>query len=448
MFRNANQRQRGHRNETSTITVNRQPDWWDALTSDPNVLALGIEWKRPEDWTPPEDDSIFGAGTMDVVSLTERHEAISGGKLLVGTGPTVTRRVIPIDADVHWYLDPGKPDALWSALGYAYPAWLWVPVEPTAEALAEVLSSSHPTPALERTELTETSRGFLGFMHQVMVPNVYSGDMVDLNGLDLDRYMTMVHYVDAGFWGSHWQDDPMSDAPGEAGPIGMLAFKNDYLTGAQRIGRVPSMTWRTLHSRSYVSFEVHQRDVVCAAVRYRPSPASHQKVVAQINEELNGDFPVDMPLDAIGALTGFNFARESGLIDNLTEPESTEYLIGGLRAFAALWSGDLRQTRRLREFTDHPDTEVRLTLARIATWYCYRFLLQDLALAETDPDLIDELETMQMRLGSGPGDNYNAFGDYFSETPVMVDSDGHAVEVVNPPDWDDDYEDDEEEGES
>lgn len=430
--------------------MNQKPDWWDALTADQSSLDFGVEWKRPEDWAPFEDDSGFpAAGTMQLASLTERHEAISESKVLVGAGPTVTQRLLGIEHDVHWYLDPRKPEVLWCALDFAYPAWLWVPVEPTAAALAEVLSASLPRPALEFTELTETSRGFLGFMSTVKVPNVYSGDMVDFNGLDLDRYMTMVHYTEGGSWGSHWLDDPVSDDVEQVTPIGMLAFNHDHLTKAQQIGRIPSMTWRTLHSRSYVSFEIHQRDIVCAAVRYRPSPASHQKTVAQLNDELNADFPVDMPLDAIGTLTGFNFSRERGLVNNLTEPENTDYLIGGLRIFAALWSGDLRETQRLRAYTDHPDVKVRIALASIASWYGYQFLLQDLALTETDPDLIDELEDLQITVGSGPGDNYNAFGDYFDGSPVMVDHNGQPVGMVNPPDWDDDeeYEDDEDDEE-
>jgi hypothetical protein len=58
----------------------------------------------------------------------------------------------------------------------------------------------------------------------------------------------------------------------------ITGFKRRNHTSAQMLGRIPSMTWRTVHSRSYVSFEIHQRDIVCAAVHYRPSPESHQKV--------------------------------------------------------------------------------------------------------------------------------------------------------------------------
>jgi hypothetical protein len=131
-----------------------------------------VQWKRPEDWqSPNSEDALFGAGTMSLASRTERHKAVSESKLLVGTGPGIARRLMDGDTDVHWYLDPEEPDVLWCALGYAYPAWLWVPVEPNAAALAEVLSASHPRPELRLTELTETARGYLGFLDEVDVPH-------------------------------------------------------------------------------------------------------------------------------------------------------------------------------------------------------------------------------------------------------------------------------------
>jgi hypothetical protein len=237
----------------------------------------------------------------------------------------------------------------------------------------------------------------------------------------------------------------MADEIETVSPLAMSAFKRDNQTSAQMLGRIPSMTWRTLHSRSYLSFEVHQRDIVCAAVRYRPSPASHQKVVAQLREETGIDYPVDLPLDVIGSLCGFGFSRERDLVRNLDAPEQPGYLLGGIRVCAALWSGDLRSTMRLRDFADHADGEVRLTLARVAQWYGYRFLFEELSLAETDPELLGQFEYLQVTLGSDGGDPYNAFDDYFSGSPIMVDRQGNPVEVDNPPNWDDDEDYDDEE---
>jgi hypothetical protein len=179
-------------------------------------------------------------------------------------------------------------------------------------------------------------------------------------------------------------------------------------------------------------------------VQYRTSPASHQKVVAQLRAETGIDYPVDLPLDVIGALGGFGFNRERDLLANLEAPEQPGHLLGGIRVCAALWSGDLRSTMRLREFADHADPEVRLTLARVAQWYGYRFLFEELSLAETDPDLLGRFEYLQITLGSDGGDPYNAFDDYFSGSAIMIDQQGEPVEVENRADWDDDEYDDEE----
>jgi hypothetical protein len=425
-----------------------EPDWWDALAADAAVRDLGVELRPIEDWhVPGADEFERSDGTINIPALTERHVDICAGTILVGSGPVVPRRLMAFDDPVHWYLNPDKPDVLWCALDSSYPAWLWIPVEPTPAAFAEVLSASHPTPKLRLTELNRTAHGFIGYTTDVKIPNVYSGEFVHFNGHDLDRYMTMVHYTEVDSWGSYQLDDPMKDHVEPVSPLVMTAFKRNNMTGAQMIGRIPSMTWRTLHSRSYVSFEVHQRDLLCAAVRYRSSPESHQRVVARLNDEFGMDFPVDMPLDAIGTLTGFEFGRERVLGHYLTEPETPGHLAAGLRVFAALWSGDLRETLRLRAFAGHEAPQVRASLCRLANWYGYRFLLEDLAFASTDPDAVSQLEYLQLTLGSDEGDNYNAFDDYFSGVPVMVDRNGEAVATVNPPgrDDDEDYEEDEEE---
>ena len=419
-----------------------QPEWWAGLTADPAVRALGVAWRSPEDWEALEDSGPSD-GTMTNTAFRGLHTAACEGKYLVGMGPGITRRFMGIDTVACWYLDPAKPDVLWCALDQSYAGWLWVPVGPTVDGIAEVLSSSHPTPALRRTELTSFARGFLGFYGQVELPNVYSGEFVDFNGHDLDRYMTMVHYTEVDSWGSSHLEDPMADDVEPVSPLVMSAFKRQNQTSAQLLGRIPSMTWRTLHSRSYVSFEVHQRDIVCAAVHYRPSPASHRNVVAQLRQETGIDYPVDLPLDVIGTLGGFGFSREQDLIGNLDDPETPDHLMGSMRVLAALWSGNLRHTLRLRRFAADTDPEVRMALARIANWYGYRFLFEDLALTETDPGLLERFECLQVTLGSDGGDRYNAFGDYFSGSPIMVDYNGDAVEVEHPEAWDDDEDEDE-----
>jgi hypothetical protein len=417
--------------------MTQPPDWWESLIADPVTQRLGIDWHAPSDWKPVDDEAWTGTMSNELLDSMDAQQR--AGKVLVGSGPAVSRRAMGHDSKVNWFLDPEQPQQLWCALGEFYAAWLWVPIAPTASAVAEVLSASHPRPELTRLDLTSFTRGFLGFRDEVLVPHVYSGDMVELNGHDLDRYFTGVEYVEQSSWASAKLDDPMRDEVESVSPVVMLAASKQNNSNTQLLGRIPSMTWRTAHSRSYLSFEIHSRAVVCASVRYRPAPASHQDVVKRLNDEYNADFPTDLPLDVIGALSGFNFARETGLIHNLTEPEDMDQLAAGIRIFAALWCGDLKQTARLREFAGHEEPTVRLAVAQAASWYGYRFLLEEIALAETEPDMIAALENLVIQ-GSDP-DTFNAFGDHFHEQPVMIDRNGDAVHTWTHDPGDDEPED-------
>ena len=96
-----------------------------------------------------------------------------------------------------------------------------------------------------------------------------------------------------------------------------------------------------------------------------------------------------------------------------------------LRCLAALWHGDLCRTLGLRDWAAHPDPAVRADLVMVAHSYDHRFLMQELALAESDADELARLEDL---LDRAPGpDVFNAFGDDFGGAPIMVDESGAPV---------------------
>lgn len=428
---------------TDSTTAPPVPPWWDALTNDATLREPGIDWRPPAEWAPGDKpDTVMG--TIQVPRFEDADTRLRAGKVAVGTGPVTTRRGMGHDVAVTWYLDPEAPDRLWCALCDDYPAWLWIPVEPAAAPITAVLAGMFPRPELFATDLTAFARGFLGMTSEVRVPNVYTGEFVELNGLDLDRYFTGVPFVEPQSWGSAHLDDPLRDDIGSVSPIVALAVARNGGHKQQRIGRIPSMTWRTMHSRSYLSIEIHQRSLVCAAVRYRPAPPAHQAVVAAVNERFDTWFPADLPLDVIGALTGYYYSDEADLIGNLTDPEDPDQLALGLRIISALRCGDLRRTLRIREYASHQEPVVRLALAQIADWYNYRFLFEDLLRHETDPTIAAAITDRLLR-GSDP-DAYNAFGDFFDGEPLYVDEDGNGVAVADRWSDDEDEEGDEDEG--
>lgn len=420
------------------------PQWWQTLTGDGGTDPLGITWRDRDDWESPDEDS--SAGTLNNADTRRLDSRIRDGKLLVGTGPTVNMRGLGVGVDAGWFLDPDRPEQLWCALGDFYDPRLWIPVEPNREALSEALSSSHPKPRLRNADLTSFVRGFLGFRQDVVLPNVYSGDMVPFNGLDLDRYTTMMRYLEQSSWASSRQEDPYQDDFTALSPLELGGYERQHRLKSQRLGWVPSMSWRTLHSRSILSFEIHARALVCAAVRYRPTPKSHHTVVERINAELNLDYPLDLPLDVVGALTCLNFQSAAELEDNLTDPGSDEHLATAIQVFGALWHGDLRATLRLRQYATHPDSSVRHAVLRVAADYNYRFLFEEVALVTTDPESMEQLADYLI-IGTDP-DNYNAFGDHFDgQVPVMIDKEGNPVEVLTDYLGDGDAADDEDEPE-
>ncbi|MGA8112878.1 MAG: hypothetical protein WCA46_04350 [Actinocatenispora sp.] len=420
------------------------PEWWPDLYTDPASAELGIDWSPADDWEAESDDPAdqWGGGIV-VPGLVELDRERRAGMVCVGRGPGVARRGIGYDVTVYWYLDPQAPDTLWCALGAEYPSWLWFPVPPTVAGLREALSDVLDRPSLRRPDLPASVRGFLGYRRNVQVPHVYSGEFVEFNGADLARYFSGVDYVEPRSWGSVRVDDPLRDDVGAVSPLTMMALGR--ADSAQRLGMVPSMTWRTLHSRSYLSIEVHGQELVCASVRYRPSPASHRGVVARLNERTGRTWPEDLPLDVIGALTGYGFDRADDLAHNLEHPDRIASMVWVL---AALWQGDLRRTRRLREYATHPDPAVRRAVVRMASWYNYRFLLYDVALVETDPETLGRIDEVLTTGGNGP-DTFNAFQEYFGNgAPVLVDFDGTAVPTWSDGDDDEDGTDDEDAGDA
>jgi hypothetical protein len=160
----------------------------------------------------------------------------------------------------------------------------------------------------------------------------------------------------------------------------------------QARGHVWSETRRTRHSRSYLTIEVHHRDVFVAEVRYRPSP--HVAVIEAMNAHFGCDYPTDMPVDAVAALLGFQFDGAADLEAELSRATDPEQLSALLYVLSALRHDDLGALPLWRRYLEHPSLDVRSTIGDIAVAYNYEVVLEEMSLREPDPELRAEIEAL------------------------------------------------------
>jgi len=151
--------------------------------------------------------------------------------------------------------------------------------------------------------------------------------------------------------------------------------------GAQDPDRVPAETYRTRHTRSQVSFQAHQDELLVAEVRYRPS--RHPAVIERMNAELGTDYPTDMPVDAVGILLGFAFLRADEVRRQLEAADDPGAAAAYVRLLGTLTAGDLPAvTAAMRPLLRHPVRDVRAAVGNVAIAYNLEFLLHELSLLD------------------------------------------------------------------
>lgn len=365
------------------------PDWLGALRNDPAAAALGVTWldddaiakdaaeasERPTDW------AMHTTATLQHIRLNRPH------LVLVATGPEYTSRGMGLAGDAAWFVDSRDPRQLSFVPSRDYPTFLHVPAGTTADGMAAALGGYFPLPRPTRVTLPKVARGFLGYVGRLHVPSPYSGQLEPVEGLTLDRYYTMNHYTEVSSWGSAYFDDPYPEEPRP-----MLQLMGISRDAAEQGNGVPSMTWRTAHSGSYLTIEAHFGEIFVGEVRYRPS--SHPGVVAAMNATFGSYFPTDLPVDVIGALLGFDFQTVDMLEAELAQETDPGNALGQLQIATALAYGDLDAVTRLRPYFDHDSPSYRAQALNFLLPYNYEYLLEELVLSEPEAQLSEQLHRM------------------------------------------------------
>jgi hypothetical protein len=258
--------------------------------------------------------------------------------------------------------------------------------------LGATLAEFVPRPRLPRLELPACERRFIGYRLQFGVPSPYTGELEPANAHELDRHFAINPFVEAGAWGSQYDDDPWPEELPAQPKLQLKIGVRERRVTAQQRGRVWSISRRTRHSRSILTIELHHRDVFLAEVRYRPS--EHSEVVVAMNREFGCDFPPELPVDVVAALLGFRFEGARDLESQLDATSDPEIIAGLLQMLSALRHSDLGIVRLYRRYLDHPAEVVRSTLYNVFVAHNHESLLEEATVTERDEGLRAQIESV------------------------------------------------------
>ncbi|MBL4685908.1 MAG: tetratricopeptide repeat protein [Nannocystaceae bacterium] len=388
---------------TRTDTSKRHPiEWLDRTESRRLHSRMTAEHERGP------------LGTMHSAATLDHAREVLSDRVIVARGPSSATRE-GAEERCLIAMDPRPHGELWVALSDIYPAFLWIAAGRDAASVTRVLDEYFPRPTLPRLEMHREVRGFIGYRERIVVPDPHSGRLQPAGEVEIDRHFTLNPFVESAGWSSAFTDDPWPDQiPSQPGVMLKIDRRRRKLA-EQAPGAVWSMTRRLRHSRGYLSVQRHHGDVFVAVVRYRPT--SHPSTVQAVNKQFGTDYPEDLPVDAIGALLGFQFDSADDLQASLQATTDPYDIAGRLMVLSALRHSDLDAQAVYRTWAKHPDAIVRATVCSIAVAYNYESLLEIMSVDENDSELRAQIEAV-LDEGIAP--------------PELEASESISAEVVSP----------------
>jgi hypothetical protein len=333
-------------------------------------------------------------GTMHT-DVTRRHaQQLLAERRAVARGPARPSRDGETEP-VLMFVDREQPDRIYLALSAAYPPFLWIDVGTTEGSLQRALSEFFPCPRTTRMTMRNVARGFMGYRLRFSVPSHYTQGVEPANAAEIGRHFAVNPYVEAGSWGSAHDDDPWPDVIPDQPGYALKMSTRQRRVSAQAPGAVWSVSWRTRHSRAYISIELHHRDVFIAQVRYRPS--DHPHAIEGMNATFGCDYPTDLPVDAVAALLGFQFDAAEDLQARLESSTDPHEIAGLLTVLSALRHSDLAVVGLYRRYMSHPDPVVRATVCNVFATYNYESLLEEMSIIEPEAEIRAQIDALLER---------------------------------------------------
>ncbi len=180
--------------------------------------------------------------------------------------------------------DPADPEFVFVSLSHAFPPLLWIKADAQAQAVldavAPYLVEAKPLPQLSRSARV------------VKMLDVPDRGVIErtLENLEL--------WLDDTMWASAFDDDPWLDVQGPLSMVQQTIWRKDV--AEEHSGRFPSISCRTLWSKSNLRIEQHPFGMWVFDLRY--DPATDADVIALVNEISPGHLPLDLPVDLAASL--------------------------------------------------------------------------------------------------------------------------------------------------
>ena len=261
--------------------------------------------------------------------------AVARLEQLAETPPRRTSDFTGIEIASVLFVDTADPTTLLYAPNPEMPAALFVPIPADVASVRTVLAEYSAG-----RERSVKLRAWMGFGSQLLIPNVYSGELGAVDDHELDRFYCF-------------------------SPV------------------ATTLSRRTYFSDSKFSYEQHGEDLFIWDLAYPPCTTS-PPAIANFKRITGYDFPPDMPVDLAAAVEGFEFSSAAELEARISsEPENTAPI---LTVISAIGWRSLTTPANLRKYVDR-DPGVQANLVNAAFRYGWERLIADILRAAGDPDL-------------------------------------------------------------
>ncbi|MFO0565274.1 MAG: hypothetical protein U0263_06405 [Polyangiaceae bacterium] len=399
------------------------PPWFGDLSADPTLTELGIRWLDASERQGVREGSLGvlraqpGEATWSTRG-TERLERCTP----LGLAPERKKRLHGEAASTALFFDPERPDQLLLSLGPAMSPLTWAECQATPDELRALFARYFRDDAPSVQRLPKVFRSVV--------------ELGDVSREQLESVLSRGHpLLDDAHWYSAHVEDPWPADLGSEG-FGFALRVSAGLRDAEKEHptRLPSVSRRTLFSRSIVKLEQHPDQIWVVEIRYAPDPNA-ATAITWVNEIFRCHFPPDLPADVVGS--GIMLGGHFGLAD-VAEREARGFDRYAMAARLALEPTEPATQLALRmaieRVADVPD-ELEY-LVNVAAKYRHLGSVAEIALRVAGSDLgdaiLEYLRPETKKLPSDPESDHDAGKD-------------DDLEDDDDPEDDDDLEDEEEE---